>query len=83
MMGRILPGFGLALILASIGNADDKKGVDPFEAMRKAAAPGPYHKKLEPLAGSWTWTSKFYGTTPLQEGAGTAERKWIMDGRFL
>src|SRR5437868_4593615 len=81
-MGRILLGCVVALALAGSGGADDKKG-DPFEAMRKAAAPGPFHKKLDPLAGSWTWTSKFYGTTPPQEGSGTAERKWIMDGRFL
>jgi len=83
-MRRLVVLCGAVLVLGSSAlTADDKK--DLFEAMRKAAAPGPFHKKLEPMVGSWTWTSKFW-FDPAQapkEGNGTAERKMILDGRFL
>jgi hypothetical protein len=84
-MQKIIWLCGLAVVLtAGALSADDKKA-DPFEAMRKAAAPGPFHKKLDPMNGSWTWTSKmwFDPTKGPTEGSGTAERKWILDGRFL
>jgi hypothetical protein len=85
-MTRLLWLCGLGIVLLSgAASADDKKGADPFEAMRKAAAPGPFHKKLDPMNGSWTWTSKmwFDPSKPPMDGSGIAERKWILDGRFL
>ena len=85
-MRRLVLCCGLAVALAAgAGSADDKKNQEAFEAMIKAAAPGPFHKKLEPMNGSWTWKSKLWHdpSKPPMEGAGTAERKWILDGRFL
>jgi hypothetical protein len=56
-----------------------------MEAYTKHATPGPAHKKLDPLAGRWTYTAKFWMAPdqPPMEMKGTAERKWIMGGRFL
>ncbi len=72
------------LVLPLVGmHADDKK--DPYEAWEKAARVGPEHKLLEPLHGSWTFTTRMWlkpGEAPV-EGSGTAERKWILGGRFL
>jgi hypothetical protein len=79
-----------ALSLASPAFAEDKKepAID-LEAAAKAyaelATPGDAHKKLEPLAGKWKYTSKMWmdPSQPAIEGKGTAERKWILGGRFL
>jgi len=85
-MTRLLWLCGVAVLLtAGAAGADDKKDSDAFEAMRKSATPGPFHKKLEPLVGSWTWTSKFWfdpSKSP-KEGTGTSERKWILGNRFV
>src|SRR5207248_817947 len=61
-MRRMGWAFGLALLAAAgLGGtpagADDKG--NPFEAWEKSARPGPQHKMLEGMAGSWTFTSKF------------------------
>src|SRR5207247_8219601 len=50
-----------------------------------ADKPGADHKKLEPLVGNWTFTMKMWGEPgkPPQEGKGTAEEKWVVDGHFL
>jgi hypothetical protein len=53
--------------------------------MAEAGKPGPEHTRLEPLAGSWTYTCKFWldPTKAPLESKGTIERKWILGGRFL
>jgi hypothetical protein len=61
-------------------------GAEPtLEDYAKAGQPGPEHKKLEPLVGSWTYTMKMWmdPAKPPMEGNGTAERKWILGGRFV
>jgi hypothetical protein len=84
-MNRILWLCGLAaVLLVTTARADDKSRA-LFEAMRKASAPGPFHKKLEPLVGNWNWTARCWlepGKSPL-ESSGTCERKWILGGRIL
>jgi hypothetical protein len=86
------------LILVAQASSDDnakkaspqKKGEAPskdamMEAMMKAATPGPEHKRLDDLAGSWSFTTKMWmepGAAPT-ESKGTAESKWILGGRFL
>jgi hypothetical protein len=66
--------------------AQDKKdaGAPPPEVLARMM-PGPMHKKLEPLIGSWTATGKWRMApdAPWQEFTSTAERKWILDGRFI
>jgi hypothetical protein len=75
----------LAVLLVLAGGSlrgDDK---DPLEAYEKAAKPGPEHKLLEPLVGSWEFTGKFWmdPSKPPVESKGTSESKWILDGRFV
>jgi hypothetical protein len=79
-------------LLAVTAVADDKKKVTAApdekamtEAWAKMATPGAEHKKLDPLAGEWTYTAKFWmapGAPPM-EMKGEDKSVWIMDGRFL
>jgi hypothetical protein len=53
--------------------------------IEKYGSPGPEHKQLEPLVGSWNakvscWMDP---NQPAHKSEGTAERKWILDGRFV
>lgn len=55
------------------------------KVIAEAGKPGPEHAKLQPLAGNWTYTGKFWmepGKPPI-ETKGTIDRKWILGGRFL
>jgi Protein of unknown function (DUF1579) len=83
---RCVPLAVLAVLVVLAGGVtlrgDDK---DPFEAYEKAARPGPEHKVLEALVGSWEFTGKFWmdPSKPPMENKGTSESKWILDGRFV
>jgi hypothetical protein len=72
-------------LFAAPAGADDKDKGNPFEAWEKVGRPGPQHKLLERMAGSWTYTSKMWmepGKDPV-ESRGTAERRMVMGGRYL
>lgn len=73
-------------VLAGLTAAQDAKNpADIAKVMAELSKPGPEHAKLQPLAGSWTYTAKFWmepGKPPL-ETQGTIERQWILGGRFL
>jgi hypothetical protein len=47
--------------------------------------PGPEHKVLDPLVGTWNAKVKFWmdPSKPPQESEGVMKRQWIMDGRFI
>ncbi|HEY1378558.1 MAG TPA: DUF1579 domain-containing protein [Gemmataceae bacterium] len=88
-MSRIaLVAVALALF-AVTALAEDKKPTAQEQAMMAAwmkhSTPGEFHKKFEPMAGTWTYTAKFWMTpdAPPMEMTGKAVRKLIMDGRFL
>jgi len=77
------------VVLANLSLGQDAKAPpspeELLKALAKAGTPGPEHKKLEPLVGNWTVTIKLW-TDPNQSPAqatGTAQRKWIMGGRFV
>lgn len=79
----------LLLVGAGWTRAQDAKTPPTPEALLKALAeagkPGPEHEKLQPLVGDWTFTAKLW-TDPSQspaQASGTAQRKWIMGGRFV
>jgi hypothetical protein len=85
-MKRIGWAVGCALFagaFCSPAGADDQ--AKAMEAYAKAAAVGPQHKLLASMAGSWEYTAKMWMApgAPAQEWKGTAERKMVMDGRFL
>jgi hypothetical protein len=82
----IVPAFALLIVLPVF--ADDKKPFDmaaAMKAMEKHAEVGPFHKKLEPLVGEWTFSASFMmdPNGPPQEMTGASTRKWLMDGRFM
>ena len=57
-----------------------------MEAMAQAAAPGPHHKFLEQLAGSWEITNRIYMAGPdgpALESKSSQEQRMILGGRFL
>jgi hypothetical protein len=54
-------------------------------AYMKAATPGPHHRILDQLAGTWEGEFKFRMTpdAPYEVSHGTVTREWILGGRFL
>lgn len=80
---------------AALGQHKDDKGkfkepspAEMQEMMKKwmeVASPGAGHKPLDGLTGKWETSMKMWmgpGATPM-EAKGTAETKWVMEGRFL
>ena len=66
-----------------------QKGKPDMEKMmkvyRKVGTPGPPHKKLAALAGTWNTKTKAWmepGKPPV-EGVGTCEQRMLLDGRYL
>jgi hypothetical protein len=58
-----------------------------MKQMMELAKPGENHKLLADLAGTWTYTVKFWmnpdPSAPPQESKGTAVRKSMMGGRYF
>jgi hypothetical protein len=85
-----LAGVTLLVCLTLIADekpAAKKMDMDPamMEAMMKAGMPGPAHKMLDGMAGSWdtkvtSWMMP--GSEPMVSN-GTSENKWIMGGRYM
>jgi Protein of unknown function (DUF1579) len=82
----------LTAATASPSFAQDSTAAKPNDAqmmtmMTDLAKPGENHKVIEGLAGSWTYTTKFWlspdTNTPPIESSGTAVAKSIMGGRYL
>jgi hypothetical protein len=55
------------------------------ETFAHYAMPGPEHKLLDRMAGSWNTLTRYWPApdAELVESKGTSQRKWILDGRFL
>ncbi len=67
---------------------DSKKTEMSAEMMEKWKAystPGAAHKQLEPLVGSWTYTSKMWEKADAKPemSSGKTDTKWILGGRFV
>jgi hypothetical protein len=77
--------MGRALAKDPAKAENPKKTDDPFAAMAKIGAPGPNHKTLNVLAGTWNAKVKFWmdPTKDPVESDGVCVRKWILGGRFL
>lgn len=80
------------LVLALPALADDAKTEKPaaydeemMAAWQKAMAPGEQHEFLSRLTGDWTFTSTVWmdPSQPPMTSSGTAEKRMIMDGRYL
>jgi hypothetical protein len=79
--------FIIGAILIGSAMAEDKKMTEQemMAAYAKYMNPGPQHKLLEPLIGSWDCVSRMWmdpGAPPTESKA-TAEKKWILGGRFI
>jgi hypothetical protein len=81
----------IPLTVLAADKADPKKKGDAptkeqvMEAWMKYATPGPEHKRLDDLAGTFTCTVKSWmepGQPPVESTA-TSESKWILGGRYL
>jgi hypothetical protein len=80
--GGLLAGWSLANDTPQkleIGSAENQKKMD------LAAAPGPYHKALDPLVGDWNVEVKFWmaSNQPPTISKGTAKSSWILGERFV
>jgi hypothetical protein len=84
----LLIGAGLCLAEETAAPASAAPSAEQqakMEKMKQAMTPGPQHKALEPLAGKWNYTSRFW-TEPngqAQESTGTSDNEMIYGGRFL
>lgn len=56
-----------------------------MEAWKKMSEPGEFHAHLQPLAGRWNQATKHRMSPdqPWEESTGSAEYRWILDGRFM
>ncbi len=67
----------------------DKGGAEGADAMMKMmqemSAPGKEHEALKPLVGTFSCTTRFWmdPSQPPQESTSTAERRWILGGRYV
>ncbi len=92
--GKLFAAVALALpvtmALAQTGNQQQPPKMTPeqqaeMEAYMKAATPGPQHKALAAMAGSYSLKVKSWHEPggPAMEEAGTAERTVMLDGRVM
>jgi hypothetical protein len=83
----------VVILPATAADAQDSKKSDKKPAseadsmaqMMEMAKPGDHHKRLQELAGTWSYTVKWWMSpdAPPSESSGTAVIKPIMEGRFL
>jgi hypothetical protein len=81
-----------ALCFPAVSRADSEPAKGPAamdpkamqEMMAKAAAPGPFHARLQELAGTWnvTISSTMDPSAPPQVSKGTSVVKTLMGGRY-
>jgi hypothetical protein len=67
-------------VLPSIGISHETKSKP---AQVPADPPGPVHKQMESLAGSWDVDITFILDGKENKGKAKCEARWILDGRFL
>ncbi len=83
-MKRILLASAAALLLSAPPIHAQADG-DPMQRMMAAATPGAAHKFLDTFVGTWDLTTRVWMEpgAPPAESNGTAEVRWILEGRYL
>lgn len=89
-MKLFIPLTLLLSLLTFTALAQDKTAMDPkmqemMAKMKAAGTPGEEQKMLAGMAGSWTYTSKWWMSPDAkpEESSGTSTMKMIMGGRYL
>ena len=78
-----------AILSSESGNTPPKPASRDAESaadtLVRYAMPGPEHKLLDQMAGSWDTLTRYWPApgTEVVEAKGTSQCKWILDGRFL
>ena len=56
-----------------------------MDAWQKASTPGPAHKALDGMAGTWNTAVKSWMEPggPAMESTGTSENRWVLGGRWM
>lgn len=79
--------FGTSSAGSPVGQDPQDKGGEMAAMMAKAkkfTSPGPHHKQLEPMIGSWTTETRgFVGGKALPPEKGEAEFHWAMKDRWV
>ena len=87
LIGVVVFVSAMIVITGRVVSQDEKGSAeDPMmQAWMKHAEPGPFHAHLQPLAGRWKQTVKWWMApdAPPDVSTGTCEYKWIMGKRFL
>lgn len=79
----LLGGYAMPQDVEPPSEADMEAMMQEWQALM---TPGEAHKRLEPLVGDWTTTTRMYMAGPGSEpmvSEGEAHAHWILDGRFL
>ncbi len=64
--------------------SQEKAMQEMMERMKQAATPGPPHKALEGFLGAWeVEMAMVMPGAPTQKSTGTAEYRWLIDGRWM
>lgn len=64
--------------------AQEKTMQEMMERMKAAATPGPQHEALAAFLGTWdVEIAMVMPGAPAQKNAGTAEYRWILEGRWM
>jgi hypothetical protein len=84
MKARIFLALALAAAVGWMAGASGLAGEKKEDPFAKLPKPGPEHKVLAKLAGTWHAEVKsWFGPGEPKESKGTMVRKMIMDGRYL
>lgn len=93
MLRKIVLSTLCLIIVCSFAMTEEKKAAAPsqadmqkmMETYTKLATPGPQHKQMASLAGTWMTKTKSWmdPSQPPMESTGTCEQKVLLDGRFL
>jgi hypothetical protein len=93
LIGALILTFAVGAFIAIQATAQDKTPAtqkqpnqeEMMAVMMKYATPGPEHKALQPLIGSWDCNIKMWmePSAPPTESKGTAENKWILGNRYV
>ena len=77
--------FGMFGVAAARTEEMSPEMAEKMKKMEALTAPSDAHKVLEPLAGKWTYTLKFWMSpdAPAEESTGTSQDDLIYGGRFL